>query len=304
MSATLRKPFPSHLAGKAVLGTLLFIFCSLLGIGGAAFVFYQSSTLYQSNAKLLIRYVVDRSQADDWETTLNPARKEDRKLIVATEREILSSAELANRVVQSLGIERFVPSHKPEDAPIQDQAALVQRRLKVRFPEDSSVIDISFSDHDRMLTYEVLTAITKEYFEMHLRIHRSTGEYESLEKLTYESKFKLREAEEEFTKNRDRIENPFELKALERQLALFEKAYIQNQAKLEIARRDEFPNPERIPNIAYIQKPSAPVETHDIRSMGSVVALAVGGPLLGLILAFACRLVPARQGQALADQEP
>ena len=80
------------------------------------------------------------------------------------------------------------------------------------------------------------------------------------------------------------------MRSLKRRHALEEKAYARNEAKLETARVDEALNSRTMPNISYIQLPSRAEKTHDLRTMRSVLGLAAGGPLLGLILAFGCRL--------------
>ena len=45
------------------------LLCSAIGIGAAAAVFLRSPTVYESQAKLLVRYVVDRSSVDQVDST-------------------------------------------------------------------------------------------------------------------------------------------------------------------------------------------------------------------------------------------
>ena len=308
MRAYLQKQFLSSKAGKVGLGTILFIFCSLLGLGGAVFVFYHSPLVYQSEAKLLIRYVLDRSAVDEWKSTLHPAREEERKQIVASEGELLASADLAASVVKSIGIQRLAPSNKPKETPFPDAVAVVRRGLQVRFPQDSTVIHISFSHSDPILAPEVLKQLIDHYFEMHLCIHRSTGEFESLARQTDQSRSRLSQTEAELEQTAEfEKKSEYEkaelrkatngpdtdgllVRSLKRRHALEEKAYARNEAKLETARVDEALNSRTMPNISYIQLPSRAEKTHDLRTMRSVLGLAAGGPLLGLILAFGCRL--------------
>ena len=40
------------------------LLCAAIGIGAAAAVFFRSPTVYESQAKLLVRYVVDTSAID------------------------------------------------------------------------------------------------------------------------------------------------------------------------------------------------------------------------------------------------
>ena len=48
------------------------VFCTLLGIAAAAAVFFWFPPAYQSQAKLLVRYVLERSGVDSIDNTTKP----------------------------------------------------------------------------------------------------------------------------------------------------------------------------------------------------------------------------------------
>ena len=50
------------------------VFCTLLGLAGAAAVYYWSPPAYQSQAKLLVRYVVERSGGYDQRVRISATR--------------------------------------------------------------------------------------------------------------------------------------------------------------------------------------------------------------------------------------
>src|SRR5687768_4397475 len=83
------------------------ILFSVLGIIAAAVTYFVASRYYQSNATLLIRYVVDRSSVDEVNSQTNPAARGGESLIVA-ETEILGSWDLSVQTAQAIGPERIL----------------------------------------------------------------------------------------------------------------------------------------------------------------------------------------------------
>src|SRR5215471_4083330 len=72
---------PQHLRSGINVSDILFavfkfkwtiVFCTLLGLAVAAAVFYWFPPGYQSQAKLLVRYVVERSGVDPIDNTTRP----------------------------------------------------------------------------------------------------------------------------------------------------------------------------------------------------------------------------------------
>src|SRR4051794_25700823 len=74
----------------------------------AAAAVYVSSRTYQSQAKLLVRYVVERNAIDKLETPIaSPSSQTAFESILNSEVEILTSWDLATEVAQAVGIERL-----------------------------------------------------------------------------------------------------------------------------------------------------------------------------------------------------
>ena len=83
------------------------ITCSLIGICAAVAVFLFYPTVYESQAKLLVRYVVDTSAIDQVESraTVGPSSEN----LINSEVEILTSWDLAMQVASAVGLERLLP---------------------------------------------------------------------------------------------------------------------------------------------------------------------------------------------------
>ncbi len=69
---------------------------SLVGFGAAAAVFFIQDPIYQSQAKLLVRYVLERGSVDPYQNQTSPGgRPGNGNDVINTEIEILTSVDLA-----------------------------------------------------------------------------------------------------------------------------------------------------------------------------------------------------------------
>jgi succinoglycan biosynthesis transport protein ExoP len=78
----------------------------------------------------------------------------------------------------------------------------------------------------------------------------------------------------------------FKLQELERRRQMEEEKYRHFQTSLEKARVDETLDPTRMPNIAIVQDPSAPMKSLDSVLMKLIVGIGASGVIAGLGLAF------------------
>ena len=83
-----REPQPQHHRSGIGVSDILFalfrrkwtiVFCTLLGLAAAAAVFYLFPPAYQSDAKLLVRYVLERNGVDPIDNTTKPNQARDRE---------------------------------------------------------------------------------------------------------------------------------------------------------------------------------------------------------------------------------
>ena len=88
--------------------------CAVVGIIAAAAVYFIYPPSYQSEAKLLVRYVTERSAIDPVEAEkAAAASSNEADRVIGAEIEILTSWDLAMQVAQALGPQRLLPP--PQD---------------------------------------------------------------------------------------------------------------------------------------------------------------------------------------------
>ena len=173
------------------------IICAAVGILASAGIYFFVPPKYESQAKLFVRYVVDRSAVDGLdsqpktETIGSPTES-----AINSEVEILTSADLAMQVATSVGADRLMrgSGEKPTDA---DAALLIRKNLKVTVVTGSSIISVSYQNKDPKLAIEVLQQLVNRYFDKHLEIHRSLGGFDFVTKEADQLRAQLTRTEEE-----------------------------------------------------------------------------------------------------------
>src|SRR5215471_1244628 len=89
---------------------------ALLGIVAAAAFYFLYPPIYESQAKLLVRYVLERSAIDPIEGTKPTFQSSnDADRVIGAEIEILTSWDLAMQVAQAIGPKRLLaPARVPD----------------------------------------------------------------------------------------------------------------------------------------------------------------------------------------------
>lgn len=174
----------------------MILFLTLLGLGAAGVLAYKDSKspTYESRAKLLVRYVVERSTSDpDAPATLETGRPS-----MNTELAILTSWDLAADTAAKIGTERLFPE-LPVPPSASEAAAAIANGLKVK-AEEGTVIELSYRNADSALSVQVLEQLIQNYFEKHLKIHRSTHDFAQVAKQADEARSALRITEDEINR--------------------------------------------------------------------------------------------------------
>ena len=92
---------------------VLLVLISLLGLGGAAALIYRDtrSPNYETQAKLLVRYVLERSAVDPYESKVDAGGNRGMEVMDA-EIEIIKSADVALEVATKIGPEKILTETK------------------------------------------------------------------------------------------------------------------------------------------------------------------------------------------------
>jgi uncharacterized protein involved in exopolysaccharide biosynthesis/Mrp family chromosome partitioning ATPase len=181
-------PAPPPSSGLNV-NDLLFIFYRhklkiaafiLIGCLAAAGVYFLMPAPFESTAKLLVRYVVERSTVDNVVTDKGeqgPVQQvgAPSEAILNSEVEILTSSDLALEVAKTVGPRRLLPT--APKATVEEAAIGIRKGLEVAAVKDSNIISVTYRNKNPKLAVEVLDLIVERYLEKHLEVHRSAGTF-------------------------------------------------------------------------------------------------------------------------------
>jgi uncharacterized protein involved in exopolysaccharide biosynthesis/Mrp family chromosome partitioning ATPase len=180
------------------------ILCALLGIIAAAAVYFRYPPMYQSQAKLLVRYVLERSAVDPIEGT-KPAgsSSKDTDRVIGAEIEILTSWDLAVQVAQAIGPKRLLPA-SGQAATENAAAGAVSSGLSVLSSKGSNIILVSYKNGDPQIATLVLQELLSRYFVKHLEVHRSAGAFDFVTQQTDQVRARLNQTEDALKSLRDK----------------------------------------------------------------------------------------------------
>src|SRR5436190_6474043 len=208
MSTTVRALPPVEEAPIPSLGVhdILFVFfkhkrtiliCTALGLVAAIAAFFLSPPLYQSMAKLLVRYVVERSAVDAMDTNSNTGPNRS-NLAIASEVEILTSRDLAAQVAEAIGPKRFLKDVNEANGDSANAAAskIISKGLHVEASKESNILIVSYQSRDPELTTLVLRELVNRYFVKHLEVHRSAGAFNFVTEQTDQVRTRLNQTED------------------------------------------------------------------------------------------------------------
>ena len=174
------------------------VLCTLLGVVAAAAVFFRFPPAYQSQAKLLVRYVLERSAVDPIDNTTRPNQTRNDS-VIDSEVQILTSWDLAAQVAEAIGPKRFGASSSAA------AAGSIFSGLKVTAAKGSDVILVSYTNPDPQLAPLVLQELLSRYFVKHLEVHRSAGAFDFVTQQTDQVRARLNQTEDALNKLRDKI---------------------------------------------------------------------------------------------------
>ena len=192
------------------------IVCTVVGIIAAAAVYFLYPPYYESQAKLLVRYVTDKSAVDPIDAEkAAAASNQEADRVMGAEMEILTSWDLAMQVAQAIGPQRLLPP--PQDllsrvaraiglkgllppsgasATESDAAGAVSSGLKVLSSKGSNIILVSYKNRDPQIATLVLQELLSRYFVKHLEVHRSAGAFDFVTQQTDQVRARLNQTED------------------------------------------------------------------------------------------------------------
>src|SRR5207248_8105423 len=160
----------------------------------AVFLLYPAS--YESDATLLVRYVVDRSAVDPVDAAgANPsAAFKTNDTVIHAEVAILQSWDLAIQVAEALGPKRVLPDAKAPT--VAEAAGAISAGLNVASTKGSNVILVSYANRRPEVATLVLNELVNHYFTKHLEVHRSAGAFDFVSQQTDQIRARLSQTED------------------------------------------------------------------------------------------------------------
>src|SRR6266446_2609660 len=148
---------------KILLGTIA-------GLAVAAGVFFFFPQVYESDAVLLVRYLVERGTVDSINTAKNPdGYAPTTDIVIGAEVAILSSWDLAVQAAEAIGPKRLGATTK------EAAAANIASGLTLTTTKNSNIISAAYRNRNPELATLVLSELVNRYFSKHLEVHRSAG---------------------------------------------------------------------------------------------------------------------------------
>ena len=177
---------------------------SALGFGAAAAVYFNRRPIYESQAKLLVRYVRETGTVDPYAEMKSPGGGgKAGDPVINTEIEILKSLDLALEVAEAVGVGKLLPGSESQSrASLSAAAGAVLEGMGVIPGQSSNVLYVTCRNNDPDLSKLVLDKIVELYFKKHLEIHRSAAAFDLVAKQTEEVRERLKETEKQLNKLR------------------------------------------------------------------------------------------------------
>jgi len=174
----------------------LILACTLLGFLAAA-ALWKQPLLYQSQAKLLVRYVLETRSPSALGTdpqVRSPDASGDG--VINSEVEILTSTDIAREVAQLIGPDKIL-GKVGGNSNLSAAALVIKSGLKPSVPPRSSIIILTFKHPDPEIAQAVLQRLIEVYLKKHVDIHRNVGLFdEFLTQQTDSLRLRLAQTEE------------------------------------------------------------------------------------------------------------
>ncbi|HEU0207758.1 MAG TPA: Wzz/FepE/Etk N-terminal domain-containing protein [Candidatus Udaeobacter sp.] len=172
------------------------LICMLIGLLAATAVFFFYPRQYQSQAKLLVRYVLDRNPVDPVDNSSSTTGLgKTTENIINSEVEILQSWDLAVQVAEAIGPKKLVPE-MGDSANVNAAAYVVNAGLDVGAGKGSDILFVSYTNRDPNLTTLVLNELINRYFVRHLEVHRSVAAFDFVSRQTDQVRARINETDD------------------------------------------------------------------------------------------------------------
>src|SRR5438034_6663301 len=171
---------------------------TLFGILAAAAVYFFYPAVYESDARLLVRYVLERSGYDPVDAVQGQGTRGGSGLtidaVIAAEVSILTSWDLSVQVAEALGPNRVLPDAKAPT--VVGAAAAINSGISTTTSKGSNIIGLAYQNGRPEVATAVLNELVSRYFTKHLEVHRSAGAFDFVSQQTDQVRGRLGQTED------------------------------------------------------------------------------------------------------------
>src|SRR5215203_4425696 len=152
------------------------LICFVAGLVASATIVLTKKTEYFSEAKLLVRYVIETKsvEASAGSQVKSPDNGES---IINSELEILKSLDLCQDVAEIVGPEKILGRGNTN---VVSAAIAIYQGIFTDVPKYSSIIKVRFKHADPALCQQVLGQIIETYYKRHVAVHRAAATYDTV----------------------------------------------------------------------------------------------------------------------------
>jgi polysaccharide biosynthesis transport protein len=181
---------------RTILGLTIF------GLIAAGAVYFFYPAVYESDARLLVRYVLERSGYDPVDTLSGQGTRGGAGLtidaVIAAEVSILTSWDLSVQVAEALGPNRVLPDSKSPS--VVSAAAAINSGLSTTTSKGSNIIAVAYQNKKPEVATAVLNELVTRYFTKHLEVHRSAGAFDFVSQQADQIRARLNQTEDQLKK--------------------------------------------------------------------------------------------------------
>ena len=171
---------------------------TLFGILAAAAVYFFYPAVYESDARLLVRYVLERSGYDPVDAVQGQGTRGGSGLtidaVIAAEVSILTSWDLSVQVAEALGPNRVLPDAKAPT--VVAAAAAINSGISTTTSKGSNIMGVSYTNRKPEVAPLVLNELVTRYFTKHLEVHRSAGAFDFVSQQSDQIRARLNQTED------------------------------------------------------------------------------------------------------------
>src|SRR5438034_4346806 len=171
---------------------------ALAGVVIAAAVYFFYPATYESDARLLVRYVLERSGFDPVDAISGQPGRGGTGItndgVIAAEVSILTSWDLSVQVAEALGPNRVLPDTKAPT--VVGAAAAINSGLSTTTAKGSNIIGVAYQNRKPEVATAVLNELVDRYFTKHLEVHRSAGAFDFVSPQSDQIRARLNQTED------------------------------------------------------------------------------------------------------------